>query len=83
MGTEIIEIGSISSRGQIAIPTEIRKELDLKEGSKVIFFVEDDMVIMKKVTSETFAQITKPLREARKKIKEEEVTEVAHKLRKA
>ena len=69
MGTEIIEIGKISSRGQIAIPSEIRQKLDLQEGSKVFFLVDNDLLLLKKVTSETFAQITKPLRKARKKIK--------------
>jgi len=81
MGTEIIEIGKISSRGQIAIPSDIRSRLDLEEGSKVLFIVEDDTLLMKKVSSETFAAITKPLRRAKKKIKESEVTEVVHKLR--
>ena len=36
---ELIEIGKISSRGQIAIPSDIRKELDLKEGQRVLFFL--------------------------------------------
>ena len=81
MGTEIIEIGKISSRGQIAIPSDIRSRLDLEEGSKVLFIVEDDTLLMKKVSSETFAAITKPLRRAKKKIKESKVTEVVHKLR--
>ena len=81
MATEIIEMGKISSRGQIAIPSDIRKELNLNEGEKVIFVVEDDTLIMKKVTSQTFASLTKPLREARKKIRESEVTDVLHKLR--
>ena len=81
MATEIIEMGKISSRGQIAIPSDIRKELNLNEGEKVIFVVEDDTLLMKKVTSQTFASLTKPLREARKKIRESEVTDVLHKLR--
>lgn len=79
---EMIEMGSISSRGQIAIPSDIRRELGLEEGSKVLFFLQDDALIMKKVTTETFAELTKPLREAKKKIKETEVTDLVHKLRK-
>ena len=31
----VMEIGTVSSRGQIAIPSEIRKRLRIKEGEKV------------------------------------------------
>ena len=79
---ETIEIGKISSRGQIAIPSEMRNKLKLHEGSKVLFFLEDDSLLIKKVTTETFAQLTKPLRTAKKKIKETEVVDLVHKMRK-
>ena len=79
--TEIIEMGKISSRGQIAIPSDIRNQLKLEEGSKVLFLLEEDTLLMKKVTTESFAQLTKPLRDAKKKIKEDDVPELVHKLR--
>ncbi len=79
----IVEIGSVSSRGQIAIPSGIRKELGLDEGTRVLFLLEDDAVIMKKITSETFAELTKPFREAKKKIKEDDVVGLIHKMRKS
>ena len=78
---EVIEMGKISSRGQVAIPSDIRNQLKLQEGSKVLFFLEDDTLLMKKVNAESFAQLTKPLREAKKKIREEDVTDLVHKLR--
>lgn len=80
--TEMIEIGKISSRGQIAIPSDIRSRLGLEEGSKVLFFLEDDTLLMKKVTSSSFAALTRPLRKARKKIKETQVNELIHRMRK-
>jgi AbrB family looped-hinge helix DNA binding protein len=79
--TGVIEMGTISSRGQVAIPSDIRNQLKLEEGSKVLFLLEDDTLLMKKVTTESFAQLTKPLRNAKKKIKEEDVPELVHKLR--
>jgi len=84
MGTEIIEMGKISSRGQIAIPADIRQELDLNEGNKVLFVLEDDTLIMKKVTSKSFREITKPLKEAAKNIglKESDVEGLVHRARK-
>jgi|TARA_B100001971_G_scaffold211611_1_gene239705 AbrB family looped-hinge helix DNA binding protein len=77
-----IEMGKISSRGQIAIPSDIRAQLGLEEGSKVMFFAENDTLLVKKVTTKTFAEITRPLREAKKKIREEDVPDLIHKLRK-
>lgn len=78
---EIIEMGTISSRGQVAIPSDIREQLNLQEGSKVLFFLENDTLLMKKVTTMSFAQLTKPLRDSKKKIKEEDVPELVHNLR--
>ena len=79
---EIIEMGTISSRGQISIPNDIRKEMGLKEGSKVLFFLTaDDSLLVKRVSTELFAEITKPLREAKKKIRENQVNALVHKFR--
>lgn len=81
--TEIIEMGKISSRGQIAIPSDIRREMDLKEGEKVLFLFEEDTLLIKKVSMNTFEEITRPLREAAKKagIKESDVPEIVHRFR--
>ncbi len=84
MGIELLETGTISSRGQIAIPSDIRKNMGLKEGTKVLFVLEDDTLIMKKVTFETFASITRPLKEEAKRVgfKESEADSLIHKVRK-
>lgn len=80
---EILEMGTISSRGQIAIPSDIRKGMGLKEGEKVLFLLEDDTLLIKKVTARTFSEITKPLREAAEKagIREEDVPDIIHRFR--
>ncbi|MFH1408458.1 MAG: AbrB/MazE/SpoVT family DNA-binding domain-containing protein [Nanoarchaeota archaeon] len=80
----IIEMGKISARGQIAIPLEIRTQLGLDDGSKVLFYTENDALIMKKITTKTFAEITKPLKIAIKKagIKEKDVTDIIRQVRK-
>ena len=80
---DLIEIGKISSRGQIAIPSEIREKMGLEEGTKVLFLLENDTLLIKRITQRSFAEITKPLREARKKIKEEEVVDLIHRFRKS
>lgn len=78
---EVFEMGKVSSRGQIAIPMEIREEMGLTEGSKIIFFLEEDTLLIKKVSTQTWEQITKPLRQMKKKIAQEEVNELIHKMR--
>ncbi len=77
----VVEIGKVSSRGQVAIPVEIRQEMGLQEGSKLLFLLEEDTLLIKKVSSSDWAGITKPLREAGKKIKEEGVNELIHSMR--
>ena len=82
---EVIELGKISARGQIAIPAEIRREMDLKEGQKVLFVLEDGTLTIKKVSSQSFAQITKPLKEVAKKagLQEKDVPEMLQRFRKS
>jgi antitoxin PrlF len=40
-----MEISRITSKGQITIPIEIRKKLNLKTGDKVIFIEDGDKII--------------------------------------
>ncbi len=82
--SEIIEIGTMSSRGQVVIPTDIRERMRLKEGSKVLFVMSDDSLLIKRVNMQTFADITKPLKDAAKKsgLKESDVNDMIHRMRK-
>lgn len=80
----IIELGTISSRGQIAIPSKIRAELDIGEGERVLFILDGDTLIVKKVmTKSTWREITRPLREAAKKsgLKESDVAGIVQRFR--
>ena len=78
---EKIEMATVSSRGQICIPNDIREDMGLKEGSKVLFVLTDDSLIMKKVNMKTWEEVTKPLRDAPKKVKEGEVADFIHRFR--
>ena len=37
-----MNLARVSANGQITVPVEIRRELKLKEGDKVIFFKKDN-----------------------------------------
>jgi len=79
---ELFEMGRVSSRGQIAIPIDIRKEMRLDKGSRVIFLLEEDTLLIKKVSIETWESLTQPLRIQKKKIEQEDVTSLIHRMRK-
>lgn len=38
----MIDVSRLSAKGQVTIPIEIRKALNLKEGEKVAFILDDD-----------------------------------------
>lgn len=56
---KLIDIGTISSRGQISIPSAIRKRLRLDDGSKVLFYLEDNTIQIKKITPQALDKLVK------------------------
>jgi len=71
---EKIEITSMSSRGQVVIPLDIREQLGLKEGEKFIVVGEDDTVILKKITMPSFKNFDKLLQKTRQFAKDNRIT---------
>ena len=69
----IADIGTVSSRGQIAIPSQMRSALGLEEGSRVLFLMEGNQVLLRKADEETFSALTEPLRKASKRLQEKDV----------
>lgn len=45
-----MELAKITSKGQITIPIQIRKRLNLKEGDKVAFIIEGGRIILENST---------------------------------
>jgi antitoxin PrlF len=45
MEENVMEISRITSKGQITIPVDIRKKLNLKTGDKVVFIEEGGKII--------------------------------------
>jgi len=78
-----VETATISSRGQVCIPSSMREELGVSEGGKVVFIRVGDSVIMKRASMQTFEEITRPLREAAKRagLKESDVPDMIHRAR--
>ncbi|HIH38172.1 AbrB/MazE/SpoVT family DNA-binding domain-containing protein [Candidatus Woesearchaeota archaeon] len=72
---EKLEITSMSSRGQVVIPVDIREQLGLKEGEKFVVVGEDDTVILKKVTMPSFKNFEKLIQRTQQFAKGRGITE--------
>lgn len=81
---EAVDIGTVSARGQVAIPSEIRERMNLKEGEKLLFMLEGDSLFIKKVSSMSWDEVTRPLRAAAKKagLTESDVPGIIERVRK-
>jgi len=47
----------LSSKGQVVIPEEIRKRLDLKAGTRFVVVGEDDVIILKSVQTPPISEL--------------------------
>ncbi|MBZ4654221.1 MAG: regulator [Peptococcaceae bacterium] len=52
-----MELARLSSKGQITVPIEIRKKLNLKEGDKVLFFEEDGKIVVANASLMAFKEL--------------------------
>ena len=50
------EITKISSKGQVVIPSKIREELDLEEGTRLVVTRIDNIVLLKKIQIENLKE---------------------------
>ena len=71
---EKLEITSMSSRGQVVIPQDIRQHMGLKEGEKFIVVGEDDTVILKKLSMPSFKGFEKLMQKTQQFAKSKEIT---------
>jgi len=64
----LLEMGvsSVTSKGQVTIPKDIREALRISEGGKVVFKAEGDSVTLRKVPGDKLSEIlirAKPIEE--------------------
>ncbi|MBN2334370.1 AbrB/MazE/SpoVT family DNA-binding domain-containing protein [Candidatus Bathyarchaeota archaeon] len=52
-----VSVSSVTSKGQVTIPKEIRDTLGIGEGDKVIFLVDGDAAVIRKVRDEKLSDI--------------------------
>jgi len=85
----MVSISTISTKGQVVIPSYIREELGLEEGSQVVISKMNDFILLKKVNLPDpkleFERLTKKGQERAKKLglkNEEDVVRMVHEARK-
>jgi len=66
---EKLEVTSLSSRGQIVIPLQIRERLHLQSGAKFVVIAEDDTIVLKKLEVPSFKGFDKLLEKTRNLVK--------------
>ena len=66
---------TLTSKGQITIPKELREKLDLKQGDKLVLVEEDGNIILRKVSLEEIRQQALENYESGKALTHEEVFE--------
>lgn len=60
----------MSSKGQVVIPEDIRKRLNLRSGSQFVVLAEDDVVILKSIAPPRIQEFDTLIAEARRRAKQ-------------
>jgi len=88
----MIETIKMSSKGQIVIPQEIRKDIHAKEGTIFAVVGDRNTIVLKKIAMPSKEELIMDLRKIAKKgakraknlgIKQEDVPNLVHKIRKS
>jgi len=82
-----IETTKMSSKGQIVIPEKVRNKLGLKTGDRFFVIGEDDVVILKTLSSPSLEEFDSLVQKARKQartvgMKRSDITGAVDKVRK-
>ena len=70
-----MQLVSVSSKGQIAIPISYRKALSIKEGSQLVIYSDGENIILKPVELPSEEKLSAALAKAREYAKKEGLTE--------
>ena len=64
-----ISTTKMSSKGQVVIPEDVRKKLNLEAGAQFVVVGDNDVVILKKITPPSMSQFDRLIFQARKEAK--------------
>ena len=72
---ETFEVTKLGERGQIVIPQEFRKSLDLQTGEKFMVMVQNDTLIFKRLKAPSIGDFKKMLAKSRAHAKKYKITQ--------
>lgn len=72
---EKIEVTSVSSRGQIVIPQNLRNKMNIQTGEKFAVKGENDTILLKKIEMPSFDEFDELLNKTREFARKEKLTE--------
>lgn len=61
-----MDVLTVSSKGQISIPSKVRRQMDIAEGDKLAFVVMDGTLMMRPMKMPDKAEFEKSLHDANK-----------------
>ncbi|MGB6266233.1 MAG: AbrB/MazE/SpoVT family DNA-binding domain-containing protein [Candidatus Acidiferrales bacterium] len=64
-----IEISKVTSKGQVVIPSKLRKRLGIREGTQVVFAEEESRLVLQPLTKDYVAKLRGLLAGARSPLK--------------
>ena len=82
-----IDVLTVSSKGQVVLPSAMRKKMSIAEGDKLATYMTDDMIILKRINLPGIDEFKDQLDEAKAwaasvDYKEEDVEEIIKSVRK-
>ena len=55
--SEVVDVSSISEKGQVTIPKQVRDLLELKAGDRIAFVAEGSSIVLKKTRTKKLSDI--------------------------
>jgi len=59
-----MEISTVTGKGQIVIPSRIRRQYDIKKGTKVCFIEDGENIILQPITKDFYKKVRGSLKNA-------------------
>ena len=53
----MFDVSRVTSKGQVTIPVEMRRQLGIKEGDRVVFFNEGNRIIIVNASMDAFTEL--------------------------
>jgi len=70
-------VGSVSTKGQVTLPAEMRALLGLRPGDKVRMVLEDQTIVVKRAEYDTFESAYRSIPALKNKLSLKEMREIA------